>query len=144
VSRIDPLIARKAVEQTRAPVLTKASWRRRGSGALSSHDVLPAPVRSEWPTWAEPRAAAGPVLQYGRLLSSIGAASSASPVSMSACWGIAEAVDQVALLVERRLLEQVAAPAVQLDRVAVELGEITAIGSFFELCQGPCPMRSRA
>src|SRR5580704_8780491 len=53
--------------------------------------------------------------------------------------GVAGPVDKLALLVERRLLEQVAAQARELDRVAVELGQVGRDRQLLGIVPGPLP-----
>ena len=57
---------------------------------------------------------------------------------------VADAIDQLALFVDRVVLRDQVADAGEIERVAVQLLEITGDRAPLALCQGPLPMRSRA
>ena len=108
------------------------------------HDVLPPPVRSKWPTCADPVGVARPVLA-----GVIGAVSERASVRLRAGEDVvlvrlvAGAVDRLVLFGERGHPAQVVAEA-RGSSVSPCRSPRRAIRAPRALCQGPLPMRSRA
>ena len=127
-------------------MLSSAAWLQPVVACEEFQDV-PLPMRSEWPTCAEPVALLVQLLQVWSALSV-----SARPSVLRAGEHVvqvrrrvADAADDLALLGERGLLEQIAAALRLNQRVAVQLATgLSRCGAPFELYQGRVPMRSRA